>query len=106
VLAELSPASTDLRLLSGLVFTRFRGEARIKISNHGHNALPPSDQVFACGMLRTKTFEIKHHLTVIELCLGRASETVGDAQAAGPAAYEADFYCSTSGICVRWTEFR
>jgi hypothetical protein len=26
--------------------------------------------------LRTKTFEIKYHLTVIELCPGRASETV------------------------------
>jgi len=54
-------------------------------------------------MLRTKTFEIKHHLTVIELCPGRTSETVGDAQAAGPAAYEADFYRSTSGTCVRWS---
>jgi hypothetical protein len=28
-------------------------------------------------MVRTKTFEIKHHLTVIELCPGRASETQG-----------------------------
>jgi hypothetical protein len=27
-------------------------------------------------MLRTKTFEIKYHLTVIELCPGRASETI------------------------------
>jgi len=32
--------------------------------------------VFACGMVRTKTFEIKYHLTVIELCPGRASETI------------------------------
>jgi hypothetical protein len=29
--------------------------------------------VFACGMVRTKTIEIKHHLSVIELCPGRGN---------------------------------